>query len=96
MTSAQGRRFECRPVHPSGRRVEQAFQRTRLGSSERYQLLLGERASEDHGKVIERRRGTSARKRALSQLANDVVLERELSPVQVEFDDHPQGPRQRL
>ena len=76
----------------SGRGVEQAFQRTRLGSSQRYQLLLGERASEDHGKVIERRRGTSARKRALSQLANDAVLKRELSPVQVEFDDHPQDP----
>ena len=51
---------------------------------------------ENHGKVIERRRGTSARKRALSQLANDAVLKRELSSVQIEFDDHPKGPRERL
>jgi len=32
--------------------LKQTFQRSRFGSSKRYRLLLRERASQDHGKVV--------------------------------------------
>ena len=81
------------PSKRSDRGRKQAFQGSRFGSSKRYRPLLGERARQDHGKVVESRRGPSAGQRPLSQFADNGFLEDELSPVQIELDHGRQEPR---
>ena len=74
-------RFGRHPSKRSGRGLKQAFQGSRFGSSKRYRLLLGERTSQDHGKVVESRSRTSPGQRPLSQFADNGFLEGQLSPV---------------
>ena len=80
------------PAKRSGRELKQAFQGSRFGSSKRYRPLLGERARQDHGKVVEGRRRPSAGQRPLSQFADNGFFEGEFSPVQIKLDHGRRNP----
>jgi hypothetical protein len=67
-------------------RLKQTIQGPRFCSPKRYRLLLGERARQDHGKVIESRRRTSAGQGSPSQFLYNGFIEGELSPIQIELD----------